>query len=152
MDLSPLGLLRVLAIRLHIAHDPPENEIWTPFPWLRRLLATLPKLNSLEEITLHIVHVNSGEYQDLPIDHFQACILWGNFGSFLTKRFPHLRKVKLLLQAEVMPILRKVIDAEHPQAIELQKKGLLKIEDWDADGKISLNTRSLPILILDFYS
>lgn len=140
VDLSPLGSLRVLAIRLHIAHDTSDNELWTPFPWLRRLLATLPESNSLEEITLHIVHVKSGEDPDLPIDRFQACIPWGNFAPFLTKRFPHLGKIKLLLQAEVMPILRKIIDTEHPRAIELQEKGVLKIEDWDADGKMSLNT------------
>jgi hypothetical protein len=38
-----------------------------------------------------------------------------------------------------MPILRKIVDAEHPQAIELQERGLLKIEDWDADGKFLSN-------------
>lgn len=116
-----------------------DNEIWTPFPWLIRLLATLPKSNSLEEITLHIVHLNSGEYPYFPIDDFEPCILWEFFSSFLTERFPRLRKVKLLLQAELMPILRKIIDTEHPQAIELQERGLLKIEKWDPDGKISLN-------------
>jgi hypothetical protein len=142
VDLSPLGSLRVLALRLHIfyfAHETLEHEIWTPFLWLLRSLATLPKSNSLEQITLHIVHVNSGEHPYLPIEHVQACILWEYFGPFLTKRFPYLRTVKLLLQAEVMPILRKIVDAEHPQAIELQERGLLKIEDWDAEGTIPLN-------------
>ena len=133
VDLSPLGSLRVLSIRLHKMLD---DEIWTPFPWLFRLLETLPRTNSLEEITLHIRHMQSGD-TGVSVDRLKACVPWGTFGPFLTKRFPRLRRLKLLLQSESMSILKKTIDTEHPEAVELKERGLLKIEDWDANGKIS---------------
>jgi len=83
--------------------------------------------------------MRSDDFTCVSIDRLKACIPWGTFGPFLTKRFPRLRRLKLLLQSETMSILKKIIDTEHPEAIELKKRGLLKIEDWDANGNISSN-------------
>jgi len=129
----------VLAIRLHIFFfTDGSGEIWTPFTWLLRLLRTLPESNSLEELTLHIVLTNSAEHSYIPTDYLNARIPWRMFGPLLMTRFPHLRNVKLLLQAAVISILNKIVDREHPQAIELEKMGILKIEEWDDDSKINL--------------
>lgn len=128
----------MLAIRLHtFFFTDSSGEIWTPFNWLLRLLGTLPQSNSLEEITLHIVLTNSAEHPSIPTDFLNARFPWGKLGPLLAKRFPHLRKVKLLLQAAVMSILNKIINREHPQAVELEILGILKIGEWDGDGKVA---------------
>jgi len=138
-DLGHLQSLRVFAICTHISYwdwdDYSPPDVSTAFWWLLDVLKTIPTSNPLEEIVIKIVDLNSGEYQCLP-PAFRGHFPWKNFEPLFTKQFPGLRKVKLLLQARhMMPILRGVVDLEHPLVIDLLQKGVLEIKELDTSGK-----------------
>ena len=138
LDLERLQSLRVFAICVHILYceggDWNEDDIWTPFPWLLRVLKTVQKSNSIEEIIIKIVHENSDKFRYLPPgfhDHFS----WQKFELLFTERFPCLCNVKLLLQAHHMPVLCEIIDVGHPLAVDLLQRGVLEIKELDIAGE-----------------
>jgi hypothetical protein len=139
VDLGPLQSLRILAVCTQIEHwagDPFDGDpdIWTSFAWLLQVLKTAHDSNSIEEIVVKIIHLNSGEYKFLP-EGFCGYFPWMIFGPLLAKHFPRLCKVKLLLQADYMAVLRRLIDVEHPFAVDLVKAGVLEIKEVDAHGE-----------------
>ena len=111
-----------------------EHDIWTPFAWLQKVLKTAQNLNAIEEIVIKIVHSNSDAFKFLP-KAFNGYFRWTIFGPLLVQQFPRLCKLKLLLQADYMPVLRKILDLEHPLAVEFVKTGILKIEELDSKGE-----------------
>jgi hypothetical protein len=115
-------------------YDDNSPDIETPFPWLLRVLKTFPISNSLEEIVIKFVHVNSDDYGSLPLG-FHGHFLWEKFEPLFTERFPRLRKVKLLLQAHYVPVLREIVDLGHALAVGLLKRGILEIKELDPSGE-----------------
>jgi len=141
VDLGHLKSLRVVAICIYMSYwegdlwpedDPPD--IWTAFPWLFQVLKTVQKSNSIEEITIKVVHENSDEFGYLP-PGFRGHFPWTKFEPLFTERFPCLRKVKLLLQGHNMPVLRKITAIEHPLADHLLQRGILEVKPLDISGK-----------------
>jgi hypothetical protein len=140
-NLGPLQSLRILAVCIQVEYwegdafdGDNQPDIWTSFAWLLQVLKTAQNFNSIEEIVVKIVHLNSREYEFLP-DGFCGHFRWLIFGPLLAKRFPRLCKVKLLLQADYMPVLRRIIDVEHPFAVDLVKTGILEVKELEPCGK-----------------
>jgi len=141
VDLGPLKSLRILAVYLQVQYwegdprdDDNENDIWTPFAWLQKVLKTAQNFNAIEEIVIKIVHSNSDEFKYIP-QTFNGYFRWTIFGPLLAQHFPHLRKLKLLLQADYIPVLREILDLEHPLAVEFVKTGVLEIKELDSEGE-----------------
>jgi hypothetical protein len=141
VSLRHLQSLRVFAICTHLRYwdgdhwqvdGPPD--IWTAFPWLLQVLKAVPILNPLEEIIIKVVHLNSDEFEYIPAgfrDHFP----WEKLETLFTEQFPRLRKVKLLLEAHHMPVLREIIDVGHALAVDLLQRGILEIKESDPTGE-----------------
>ena len=125
--------------------NPPD--IWTTFPWLLQVFKTVQKSNSIEEIVIKIDHENSDEFGYLP-PGFRGHFPWDEFESLFTERCPGLRKVKLILQAHHMPVVRKIIDIGHPFVIDLLQQGILKFTELDPSGMYHFEASShRPIFI-----
>ena len=138
VDLGPLQSLRIFAVCIQVEYwegnDDNQPSIWTSFAWLLQVLKTAQNFNSIEEIVVMIIHLNSREYKFLP-EGFCGYFRWMIFGPLLAKHFPCLRKVRLLLQADYMPVLRRIIDVENPFAVDLVKTGVLEIKELDPYGE-----------------
>ncbi|KIM36058.1 hypothetical protein M413DRAFT_449384 [Hebeloma cylindrosporum] len=154
VDLGPLKSLRTFAVCLLVEHwegnslrNPPD--IWTPFPWLLKVLKTTHKVNSIEEIFIKVIHLNSDEHKFLPRG-FSGYFPWRKFKSLLAQKFPRLRKVKFFLQAQYMPVLRKILDVENRLAVDLVGTSVLEFievyaddEPWDHCSWAELSGSSL---------
>jgi len=148
VDLGHLQSLRVFAICIYILYWEGDDwdadnlpDIWTAFPWLFHVFKTVQKSNSIEEITIKVVHENSDKFGYLP-PGFRGHFPWTKFEPLFTERFPCLRKVKLLLQAHNIPVLRKITAVGHPLADRLLQTGILEIKQLDISGDDSWNSGS----------
>jgi len=141
VDLEDLRSLRVFAVCIHMLYweddewddDNPPN-ILTAFPWLFRFLKTLPISNSLEELDIQLVYIDSYDYESVPTG-FCGHFPWEKFESLFTEQFPHLRKLKLLLQTHQIPVLREIVDLGHAFAVGLLQRGILEIKELDPYGE-----------------
>jgi hypothetical protein len=85
--------------------EPPD--ILATFPWLLRALKMFPISDSLEEIVIQLLHVNSDNHEHVPTG-FRGHFPQEKFEPLFTEQFPRLRKLnlKLVSQPHHIPVLQ----------------------------------------------